>query len=409
MRISTNTLFELGSGRISDLQSSLVKTQQQISTQRRVLTPADDPIAAAAALGVTQSLGMAEQYATNRQYAKSSLNEEEGVLKSVTSLFQDVKTLVVGAGNGIMNDSNRQALVTELRSRYQELLSLANSRDGNGNYMFSGFQTSTQPFSPSSGGGADYVGDQGQRMLQVSASRQLALNDSGASVFVGNRTGNGKFATAPATANTGTGAISAGSVTDMSQLAGRKYKIDFSVDSVGAATYSITDADPATAPATALPTGVPYVDGQSIKFGGMQFEISGKPADGDSFSVEPSANQSIFTTLDKLLTAMAKPIGNATEQVQLSSSLKEANLHLDNALDNVLSVRADLGARLKEIDSLDSAGDDLQLQYNQTLSDLQDVDLAKAISSFTQQQQVLQAAQQSFIAISGLSLFSLMR
>jgi flagellar hook-associated protein 3 FlgL len=69
-------------------------------------------------------------------------------------------------------------------------------------------------------------------------------------------------------------------------------------------------------------------------------------------------------------------------------------------------VQASVGARLKELDNLDSTGDDLNTQYTQTLSDLQDLDMVKAISLFTQQQQTLQAAQVSFKTMSGLSLFN---
>src|SRR4051812_32547376 len=113
MRISTNTLFRMGSSRLSELQSSLVKTQQQLSTQKRVLSPADDPVAAASALVVTQSLSMNDQQAVNRQSATSALSEEESVLQNVTSLYQDVKSLIVNAGNGAMEDEQRQYLASE--------------------------------------------------------------------------------------------------------------------------------------------------------------------------------------------------------------------------------------------------------------------------------------------------------
>jgi flagellar hook-associated protein 3 FlgL len=79
---------------------------------------------------------------------------------------------------------------------------------------------------------------------------------------------------------------------------------------------------------------------------------------------------------------------------------------MQNALNNVLTVQASVGARLKEIDYLDSTGTDLDTQYTSTLSDLQDLDLAAAISLYTQQQQTLQAAQVSFKTMSGLSLFN---
>lgn len=422
MRISTNMMYSMGASRISDLQSTLVKTQQQLSTQRRILTPADDPIASASILGITQSLSINEQYATNRQNGRNLLSQEESVLQSVTSLLQDAKTLVVNAGNGAMEDSQRQYLAAELRGRYDELLGLANSRDGAGNFMFGGYQISSQPFSETPTG-AQYNGDQGQRMLQVGASRQLALNDSGSSVFESIKTGNGTFLTQAAAANTGSGIVGTGAVINGAALTNHDYTVEFTVTPSGdpftpdVTTYTVRD-DSLVPPqyldtttgvfnlAAAPVPGESYVSGKTISFDGMQFDIKGEPANGDVFTIEPSANESIFTTLNTLLTTLAASGSGATGQAALTNGLNTANNSIDNALDNVLEVRASIGTRLKEIEVLDSSGDDLNVQYTEALNKLQEIDLAETISNFTQQQLTLEAAQKSFMQISRLSLFN---
>lgn len=184
MRISTQTVFETGANRIGDLQSGLAKTQQQLATGRRVLTPADDPVAAARALEVSQSQSLNTQYGANRQYAKSSLGEVEGTLASVTSLLQDVKTTVVAAGNATLGDTERGFMATELRGRFDQLLGLANARDAQGNYLFSGYQTTTPAFVKTATG-AQYQGDQGQRLMQVDAARQMPVSNPGQAVFQG--------------------------------------------------------------------------------------------------------------------------------------------------------------------------------------------------------------------------------
>ncbi|MCL5060387.1 MAG: hypothetical protein M1449_07705 [Candidatus Thermoplasmatota archaeon] len=115
MRVSTQILFESGAARIGELQSGLLKTQQQVSTGRRILTPADDPVAAARALEVTQSQSLNTRYGVNRQHAKSALGALEGTLASVTALMQDVKTTVIAAGNGALSDTERGFMATELR------------------------------------------------------------------------------------------------------------------------------------------------------------------------------------------------------------------------------------------------------------------------------------------------------
>ena len=107
-----------------------------------------------------------------------------------------------------------------------------------------------------------------------------------------------------------------------------------------------------------------------------------------------------------LIAALRAPGYNAAGQANLNNKLNQAHLNIDSAADNMLSVESAVGSRLKELDYLDSSGDDLNLQYATTLSGLQDVDVVKAISLFTQQQTTLDAAQKSFKTMAGLSLFN---
>lgn len=411
MRISTNTIFESGVARINDMQSQLMKTQQQMSTGKRILTPADDPVAAARVLDLSQGQAINSQLTTNRSAAKESLSLQESVLQSVTSLMQDAKTLTVNAGNGTLDDNQRQYIASTLSVRFDELMGLANSRDGTGNYIFAGYKVSTQPFAPAVGG-ASYVGDQGQRLVQVSPSQQMSIGDAGDSVFQGIRSGNGSFVTAAASTtalgvitptNVGSGIISPGSVTDASALTGHQYNIVFSVTG-GTTTYDVVDATTSTT----LSTANAYVSGQAIAFDGMQFNIAGSPGDTDQFTVQPSTNQSVFTTLSNLINALKAPSTGATAQANLTNNLNTANMGIDSALDNVLSVRASVGSRLQELDALDSLGESRDTQYQQSISGLQDLDYAKAISSLNAQQMILQAAQKSFVQTSNLSLFDLL-
>lgn len=184
MRISTQTLFDNGAARIADAQAALYKTQQQVAADRRILTPSDDPVAAARALEVTQSQSLNTQYGTNRGYAKDSLAAVDGTLSSVTDLLQEVKTTAISAGNPTLGDSERASIATALQSSLGLLMGLANARDGQGNYLFSGFQTSTPPFVQTASG-VQYQGDQGQRLIQVDATRQMAVSSPGQGVFQG--------------------------------------------------------------------------------------------------------------------------------------------------------------------------------------------------------------------------------
>ncbi len=184
MRISTQLIFETASNRMSDLQNRLQKTQEQIGSGRRILSPADDPVAATRALDITQSQSINSQYGVNRQYAKNTLGQVEGTLAGVTELMKDVKDAIITAGNGTLGDSERGFIATELNGRLQQLLGLANSRDSAGNYLFSGFQSNTPAFFQTATG-ATYQGDPGQQKLQVDAFRQMAVSSPGSTVFQG--------------------------------------------------------------------------------------------------------------------------------------------------------------------------------------------------------------------------------
>jgi len=407
MRISTLSIYGNATAQLNTLQSALARTQMQLSTDRRILTPADDPVASARALEVSQSKEMNAQFATNRASARSSLSSVEGALQNAGDLLQDIQQLAINAGNGTMLPQDREALATELEGRLEDLLGVANTTDGSGGFLFSGYMATTQPFTRTPGGAA-YQGDQGQRQLQVGASRKIPLSASGSAVFENNPTGNGSFQTQAAKTNTGAAIISSGSVTDRAQAnAGRDYKLTFAVTGTPAVTtYSVVDTTTGTDVPVAGQTAVAYEPGKTISFGGLSFDIKGAPANGDVFTAKPSEKQSVFTTVTDLIAALRAPADGSTGKAALTNSLNTAIDNLKSAHDNVLTVQASVGAHMKEIDYLDSAGDDLDIQYATTLGDLQDLDTVKAISDFSMQQTTLQAAQMSFKTMSGLSLFN---
>lgn len=400
MRISTSTIFDLGVAGIQQQTSAMVKTQQQIATGRRVLTPADDPVASARVLELSQSKALNQQYDVNTDSAASALGLEDVVLEGVTNLLLDVHTTVLSASNPSMNNTTLSGLATGLRGRYEELLGLANSADSNGQYMFSGFKGSTQPFSQIAPGNVAYYGDQGQRLIQITPSRQIAASDSGFDVFQQIRNGNGTFVTAAGATNTGTGLISAGSAT--TAFDDKSYQISFT----SATTYDINQVNPTTGAIIATPvSGATYASGNSITVGGGELTITGAPVSGDKFTVKPSSNESLFATLNNFIVAL-ETANVPSNRTALINSMNTAISNLDNGLERVLTVRASVGTRMQEIDAVKASGVDIGLQYDQTLSDLQDLDYAKAITDLTRQQVGLEAAQKSFLKIQDLSLFN---
>ncbi len=401
MRISTSTIYETGGSRISDLQVGLNKTQQEIAAGTKVLTPADDPIAAARALVISQSDSLNTQFATNRNYAKNNLSTAESVLGDVTTALHSIKTLLVEAGNGTYSDTERGFVAQQLQGNLDQLLGLANSTDGTGNYLFSGFSTTTAPYTKTAGG-ASYNGDQGQRFLQVDTSRQLPLSTPGTAIFENIRTSASQFNVQPNPSNVGQGVATASiNVPTAAALTGNNYEVQF--DNLGTS-FTVTNK---TTGAVALPL-TPYASPQTVTFDGINLTITNTPlppGPGDKFSVQPG-NQNIFETVTDVINALNTPAGTAAAKKDLTAALTQGNNNVDASLNNVLTSRAQLGTSLQEIDSLDSEGSAKGVAYKQDLSSLLDLDYAKAITELNQQQTTLQAAQQSFVKTSQLSLFS---
>jgi flagellar hook-associated protein 3 FlgL len=435
MRISTNMIYDMGVASMQQSRGNQVKLQDQLSSGQRILTPSDDPVAAASALDVKQSQALNSQLKSNGDSAKSQLGQEDSALADATSLLQDVKTLAVYAGNPTLTNSDRASIATELASRYQELLGIANRGDGNGQFLFSGYQGATQPFSETSPGNVAYAGDAGQRLAQIGTTRTIPVSDSGDAVFRAIKSGNGTFATAAGAAHAGGATIDTGIVTDPSKwntaANAKDFTIKFDVNNgvtPPVTTYDIIDnvnnvslltgAAPGAGPyqRTYVPGGTislktqspPDTNATPFDFGAT-VAVGGAPASGDTFTVKASTNQDIFSTLHGLITALQTGTNATPASIgAYQNSLNSAMSGLDNALNNVLTVRAQVGARLKEVDTAQNTSDDLGLQYGKTLSGLQDLDYAKAISDLNLQQVYLQAAQQSFLKITSLNLFSLL-
>ena len=152
-------------------------------------------------------------------------------------------------------------------------------------------------------------------------------------------------------------------------------------------------------------TGV-LTPGEPIHFEGRQLSIEGTPDDGSIVSIRASTRDSLFSTLGDVIDLLEMPGSGQLGGANLSHGLSVANGNIDRALDHVLAVRASVGSRLKEVDTLDNAGLDKNLQYEQAISTIQDLDYNQALSDLARQQVILQAAQQSFVKTSGLSLFN---
>lgn len=394
MRISTLNTFFQGVRQMQDLQASLAKTQEQVATQRRILRPSDDPIAAARSVGFKETLSRLEQFDRNGDAARSRLTFEEAALTTVNNVLQRVRELALRANNATETKDSRAQIAVELREQIADLVQIANQKDGNGRYLFGGTLDGTAPVSPSAGG-VVYNGDQGQRLVQIGPSRYVADSDSGAEVFFNIRNGNGVFRTTAAAANVGTGVLEGGSVVDPTVYDSGEYTVRF----IDSANYEVLDST-----ATVIASG-PFQGDQNISFQGITFTINGEPEAGDEFLVEPSRYQSVFETIGNVIATLDTAVSDDITQAVLSNEINTSIQEIDLAIANVSDVRTQVGTRLTAIEGQVDSNGAAALLAQQTIAELEDLDYAEALSRLTLQSSVLEAAQQSFVITQRLSLF----
>jgi flagellar hook-associated protein 3 FlgL len=378
---------------IGTLESNINQTQNQLSSGKQFTTASQNPTAAGSVNNYNQALAQSQQYGTNATSAQTNLNTEDNALSQVQTQLQALRTLALEANSGTLTNSNRSAIATQAAQIQNSLLALANTQNGNGEFIFGGFAAQTQPFTLSAAG-ATYNGDQGQRQVQIAAGQTVADGDNGDTVFNQIKTGNGTFAVTATAANSGSGIVGATTVSNPAAYDGGTYSITFTAPGA----YQITKG------ATPVTTGT-YTDGGTIAFNGVQVTLSGQPATGDSFTLAPSTNQSLFTTVQNLVSALQTGVSSPASSTGLNNSINTAINNIDQALSQSSNVRATIGGRLNSITTQLSVATSQQTQLQQSISNLQSLDFATAITTLDQQNTTLSAALQAFNLTQGLSLF----
>jgi flagellar hook-associated protein 3 FlgL len=557
MRISSIQAFNNGVSGIGRNYSSVIRTQEQISSGKRILTPADDPVASVRLLQLEQQQALLGQYKDNLTAAKNSLTQEETTLNSVNTVLQRIRELAVQAGGGALSAQDRKSIAKELGEREGELLNLMNSRNARGEYLFAGFLGKTEPFLRNPDGTYSYFGDEGQRSLQIASSSTVAINDNGKRLFedvinadrvleaggINNPALAGQVPPLPATSIPAVpadeqrvfmsqGLVENQDVFNASFRAGEPYSLAFVsgkefriYDSTGtdvtseipgggqidplasngntinfrgmrfqldvvlkegdneqdldnlladtatpgtpgigthsftlqsaptefAVTRSSTNASTAVVGGGSInnqatfnaqfptsgvvlrftnatdfevyaqpvgPSSTPITNGtaagpypSTFNVFGADFTLSGAAAAGDEFGVKPQFQEqrSILNTISQLRQALesspTSPAGNLAIRDQVAIALT----NLDNGIGQVLEVQTEIGARLNLIDTTEVDNEDVTLVNKAVQADLRELDYAEALSRLSFQTIILEAAQQSYVKIAGLSLFNQLR
>jgi len=398
MRVSTADFYRQSIVSLQRQQSLALQTQNQLSSGSKLQTAADNPTGAAHGLSLDQTRVANQRYTENTKALGERLGLEENALSGITETLNRVRERALQGNGGTLGDSDRASIAADLRQSLDGLLDYANAADGEGRYLFAGSNDANAPFSLSAGG-TQFSGDDVIRQIQIGPNRSVQSSDGGADVFLRQTSGNGTFSVSATGTNTGSASIATAKVYDAAAWDGGSYALSFS-----GGNYSVQDGG-----GNIVASGA-YTAGQSIRFRGADLTVAGSPADGDSFSIGPSQQQDLFQTVRDLITLFETPTaGNPAARAQVQTGVLDKLGALETAQSKVIDVRARLGSRLVAAEDAQNQLSSQLVKIDESLSGLRDIDYAEAASRLTQQLTGLQAAQQSFAKIQGLSLFSYLR
>lgn len=409
MRIATLQQYHTGLNGILKNQANVNKTQQEISTGRRVLTPADDPVAATKILQMQQEIALNDQYVMNMNAADNRLKTEEAAIQAITESLAQLKALTSNA-SGAKTLSDRQAIAAEVHEIQEYLADLFNSKDAGGEYIFAGFKGQTQPFVKGANGRYDFVGDEGQRKLAIGRTTTVATGDSGKNLFINVPASKNTFMAQASPKNKADLQVNPGFVVDE-----EKYDEFYPHDLI------ITfNPESAVTPAEANFTvrrasdnrivdgfaNVSFSSGSNLSVAGISVNIQGSPEAGDQVLIQTTPKQSITDTIFRLTAGLNTLPDTPEGNDALALLIYDTLTNLTHAEATVSTVRSSLGARMQIVDNTRELAADVKLVNREILSKLQDADYAESISKLSLQTYLLEAAQQSYTAISRMSLFN---
>ena len=392
--ISTVTFQTNALNSMEALQAALSKTQEQLSTGKSIQTAADNPTGMAQVNQLNMELSASQQYVSNGNLATGNLNLENQALTDATNLLQSARDLAVEANNASLSATQRQDIATQLNQQLQQLVSIGNRTDGNGNYLFGGYAASTQPFTQN-GNSVSYAGADQVSQAQISGNQRISAGDTGSSVFMSLAAGNGTFTTATGAANTGTASIGPGTVSNPSQWVPDTYTITFT----DATDYTVTNSSGATVTSGTYDA----TTGGTVSFNGIQVALNGDPASGDTFTVAPAGQSSAFATLSGLIATLNSTTLNSG---QMTTQINRAVEQIDTALNNFGNVQASVGGRLNAVTASQSTAQSQQTALQTSISNISSTDYAAATTQLSGEEVALQAAEASYASMAKLSLFN---
>ena len=183
MKISTSFMFDRATTRMSNIQNKLATTQAQLAVGKQILAPSDAPDQAAAIQRLKGEVQRQESHMRTLEVAMRRYTAEETALSSSNDILIRMKELGIQAANDTFSPDDRKAVGVEMKALRDQLLSLGNTRDDSGNYLFSGTRVNTPAFAQDANGDVIYQGDQTQTRIPAGVERTVQFTRAGTDVF----------------------------------------------------------------------------------------------------------------------------------------------------------------------------------------------------------------------------------
>ncbi|PII21550.1 flagellar hook-associated protein 3 [Stenotrophomonas sp. LMG 10879] len=397
-RISTGMMYSQSVALMMAKQAKLSHLEQQIATGSKIVSAKDDPVAAGAAVGLDRSLAALERMKLNGNNVQNRLGVQENTLAQVNDLMARVNDLTIQASNPALSAPDKKTLITELNQIREGLLSLANSSDGTGRYVFGGTNDSDPPFARIDGK-VVYRGDQTQRQVEVGPDTYVRDALPGSEIFLRIPTGDGFVDGSAAAGNTGNGVLTNITRDGSDSWNGQSFSVRFTA----ADQYEVLDGA-----GNVTSTGT-YKAGSELEINGVRLQIAGAPATGDSFNVQAASSRDIFGTMDKLIAALDADTGTPAKMAAQQNELQSALRDVGRAAERMIDSRAAGGAQLNALDNAAEMREANGVTLKTTLSQMRDLDYADALSQYQLESTALQAAQTLFSQMQSMSLFNKIR
>lgn len=376
-------------------QEDIANVQSEIASGLKLQRPSDNPMGSAQKIDQETAIAQIEQYNRNITIGQSRLESAEVSIASVTEALQRARELALQAANATNSSNEHRAMASELTQIHDNIRAIANGKDSSGNYLFSGTDIKTQPFTGNTN--VSYNGNSESRTVQARNNLLIETSFSGADVFLNIPITTSSHTVSAEPANTGSTVVL---LDGQDTTAGTNpYTLEFTA----ANTYQILNASDGSV--VVPPTTTP--DSGEIDFNGLLITLEGTAASGDSFQIKSAENQDVFTTFQNFINALDNSVDSSTGKARLRQTINETLTALDTTLDSLNTQRSLIGTRLQTTDTVKSENEYTSFQLQETLSEIKDTDLTDAISRLQEHTLALQVLQQTTVRTQSLSLFNM--